>query len=346
MLELYFGPNEMGRPYIGPPDVPKDRLQAIRRAFDATMKDPAYLAEAKSQKMYVEPMTGEEMETLIKSFYASAPELVERLKAAIEPVSREELIGHERAQERCSAATSVRVGDLRSLCRSTAATARGPTSPTSTAARTCASWSATGPAPAMTSMPACSDATSRNTSPGQPTVVIQNMPGAASLTMTNYMYNVAPRDGTAIGLPARGLFIEPLFGNDNAKFEARKFTWIGSMSRDVATCFTWHTSGIATIEDAMKREVLVGSSGVERLELPVPDDRQCADRNEIQAAARLCGQRRRRPRDGARRARRLLQLHLGQHQVGAAAMDREEADQHPAAAHDQQASGACRMFRW
>jgi tripartite-type tricarboxylate transporter receptor subunit TctC len=98
--------------------------------------------------------------------------------------------------------------------------------------------------------------------PGRPTIVIQNMPGAASLTMTNYMYNVAARDGTAIGLPARGLFIEPLFGNDNAKFEARKFTWIGSISRDVATCFSWHTSGIAKIEDVMKREVLVGSSGV------------------------------------------------------------------------------------
>jgi len=98
--------------------------------------------------------------------------------------------------------------------------------------------------------------------PGQPVVIIQNMPGAASLTMTNYMYNVAPRDGTAIGLPARGLFIEPLFGNENAKFEARKFTWIGSMSRDAALCFTWHTSGIATIDDAKKREVLVGSSGV------------------------------------------------------------------------------------
>jgi tripartite-type tricarboxylate transporter receptor subunit TctC len=97
---------------------------------------------------------------------------------------------------------------------------------------------------------------------GAPTVVIQNMPGAASLTMVNYMYNVAPRDGSAIGLPARGLFIEPLFGNDNAKFEARKFTWLGSMSRDVATCFTWHTSGIATLDDAKKREVLVGSSGV------------------------------------------------------------------------------------
>jgi len=97
---------------------------------------------------------------------------------------------------------------------------------------------------------------------GQPAIVIQNMPGAASLTMMNHLYNVAARDGTAIGLPARGLFIEPLFGNDNAKFDARRFTWIGSMSRDTATCFTWHTSRIARIEDAMQREVLVGSSGV------------------------------------------------------------------------------------
>lgn len=84
MLALYFGPNEMGRPYVGPPNVPTDRLHAVRRAFDATMKDPAYLAEAKGHKMDIDPMTGEEMETLIRSFYASPADLVARLKVAIE----------------------------------------------------------------------------------------------------------------------------------------------------------------------------------------------------------------------------------------------------------------------
>jgi tripartite-type tricarboxylate transporter receptor subunit TctC len=84
MLTLYFGPNDMGRPYLGPPNVPKDRLAAVRRAFDATMKDPAYQAEAKGLKMDIDPMTGEEMEKLIQSFYASPPELVKRLKAVIE----------------------------------------------------------------------------------------------------------------------------------------------------------------------------------------------------------------------------------------------------------------------
>jgi tripartite-type tricarboxylate transporter receptor subunit TctC len=83
MLTLYFGPNEMGRPYLGPPDVPKDRLQALRRAFDATMKDPAYLAEATSQKMEVDPMTGEEMEKLIKEFYAASPEMLTQLNAIL-----------------------------------------------------------------------------------------------------------------------------------------------------------------------------------------------------------------------------------------------------------------------
>lgn len=83
MLKVYFGPNEMGRPYVGPPEVPKDRLEAMRRAFDATMKDPAYLAEAKKQKMEVDPMTGEEMQKLIGSFYESPPDLIARLKVAL-----------------------------------------------------------------------------------------------------------------------------------------------------------------------------------------------------------------------------------------------------------------------
>ena len=97
--------------------------------------------------------------------------------------------------------------------------------------------------------------------PGAPNILPQNMPGAASLTMVNHLYNVAPRDGTAIAVPARNLFVEPLYGNDQARFEARKFSWIGSISQDVATCFTWHNTGIATIADAQAREVLVGATG-------------------------------------------------------------------------------------
>ncbi|MFN3890614.1 MAG: Bug family tripartite tricarboxylate transporter substrate binding protein [Beijerinckiaceae bacterium] len=96
--------------------------------------------------------------------------------------------------------------------------------------------------------------------PGKPTIVPVNMPGAASLTMTNYLYNVAPSDGTVVGMPSRNLLIEPLLGNAQAKFDALKFTYLGSVSRETGLCFTWHTSGITNIERAKKEEVLVGST--------------------------------------------------------------------------------------
>jgi len=84
MLAFYFGPNDMGRPYIAPPEVPRERLTALRRAFDATMKDPAFLADAKTAKMDVDPMTGEEMQQLIADIYATKPALVARVKAALD----------------------------------------------------------------------------------------------------------------------------------------------------------------------------------------------------------------------------------------------------------------------
>jgi tripartite-type tricarboxylate transporter receptor subunit TctC len=97
--------------------------------------------------------------------------------------------------------------------------------------------------------------------PGHPVIVPENMPGAASLGMINYLYNAAARDGSVIGMPSRNLLTEPLFGNPQARFKASEFSWLGSLSRDTALCFTWHTSGIRTLEDAKRQEVLVGSTG-------------------------------------------------------------------------------------
>jgi tripartite-type tricarboxylate transporter receptor subunit TctC len=97
--------------------------------------------------------------------------------------------------------------------------------------------------------------------PGQPTIIPVNRPGAASLAMLNYIANVAPADGTVIGMPSRSLVTEPLLGNDQARFDATRLSWIGSATKDVSVCLTWHTSGIASLDDATKREVLVGSTG-------------------------------------------------------------------------------------
>lgn len=97
--------------------------------------------------------------------------------------------------------------------------------------------------------------------PGRPTIVPVNMPGAASLAMTNYLYNVAPPDGSVVGMPSRNLLTEPMLGNAQAKFDALKFTYLGSVSRETGLCFTWHTSGITNIDQAKSAEVLVGSTG-------------------------------------------------------------------------------------
>ncbi len=97
--------------------------------------------------------------------------------------------------------------------------------------------------------------------PGKPTVIPENMPGAGGLVMTNYLYNVAARDGTVIGMPSRDLVTEPLHGNEAAKFDALKFNWIGSVSSDVALCLGWRASGANTLQDAMTREIKLGGNG-------------------------------------------------------------------------------------
>lgn len=97
--------------------------------------------------------------------------------------------------------------------------------------------------------------------PGKPTVVPQNMPGAGSLRLANYLYNVAPKDGTAIATLARGMATEPLLGGTGTQFDARKFTWIGSITDEVSVCAFWHTSGISTWQDLLTKEYTVGGTG-------------------------------------------------------------------------------------
>jgi tripartite-type tricarboxylate transporter receptor subunit TctC len=78
VIELLFFPQEMGRPFVMPPDTPKDLVTTIRRAFDATMRDPAFLAEAQRSMFDVDPLTGEDMERILRKAYAAPKPLVER----------------------------------------------------------------------------------------------------------------------------------------------------------------------------------------------------------------------------------------------------------------------------
>ena len=101
--------------------------------------------------------------------------------------------------------------------------------------------------------------------PGQPTIIVKHMPGAGSLTLMNYLWSVAPADGTAFGIPASSAAFAPLIGSPQekaaAKFEAAKFTWLGSLEKFTPIGIAWHTTGIRTIDDVKRRTLRFGSSG-------------------------------------------------------------------------------------
>jgi tripartite-type tricarboxylate transporter receptor subunit TctC len=96
--------------------------------------------------------------------------------------------------------------------------------------------------------------------PGAPTIIVQNMPGAGSLTATGFMANVAPPDGTVIAMINPVNTTEPLLDPERAKFDPRKFSWIGSMNREISTCAFW-TNKITTLDDLRAKEAVLGSTG-------------------------------------------------------------------------------------
>ena len=97
--------------------------------------------------------------------------------------------------------------------------------------------------------------------PGEPTVIVQNMPGAGGLTATNHLANLAPRDGTALGVVNASAVLLSLFGDPSARFDPRHFAWIGGRSMETAVCAFWHESHPQSFEDLRRTETVIGSSG-------------------------------------------------------------------------------------
>ena len=97
--------------------------------------------------------------------------------------------------------------------------------------------------------------------PGEPTLVPRNMPGAGSLSLANWLYNVAPRDGLDFGIFGRTVPVDPLLGAKGTQFDALKFTWLGSTSNEVSTCVAWHDAPVKTAADLFTKELTVGASG-------------------------------------------------------------------------------------
>jgi tripartite-type tricarboxylate transporter receptor subunit TctC len=98
--------------------------------------------------------------------------------------------------------------------------------------------------------------------PGNPAVVPVNKPGANSLTAANYLYSIAPKDGSTIGILSRSAPLDPLLNNVGSKFEPRKFTWLGSVGNEVSVCVAWHTAAVKTWDDLLVKDFVVAAAGM------------------------------------------------------------------------------------
>jgi tripartite-type tricarboxylate transporter receptor subunit TctC len=106
--------------------------------------------------------------------------------------------------------------------------------------------------------------------PGNPTVVPQNMPGAGSMKAANYLYEVAPRDGTALGVIVESAALEQVLGNKAAQYDAARFSYIGRVATSNNIFMMWHTSKTQSIADAQKRETILAGTGPGSIAETVP----------------------------------------------------------------------------
>ena len=97
--------------------------------------------------------------------------------------------------------------------------------------------------------------------PGNPKIVVQNMPGAAGIKAINHIYAIAPKDGSVIDSTYNTLPLDPLFSGQNANYDALKLTWIGSIGKQVNVCIAWNGSSFKKYDDVFEREMVLASSG-------------------------------------------------------------------------------------
>ena len=97
--------------------------------------------------------------------------------------------------------------------------------------------------------------------PGNPVMIVQNMPGGGNVIATNHLYNVAPRDGTMIATLHNAIPLHQVLDGSGVRYDASKFNWLGSTGPENEVIFTWHTTGVTNIEEARKKEVILGGTG-------------------------------------------------------------------------------------
>lgn len=97
--------------------------------------------------------------------------------------------------------------------------------------------------------------------PGDPTFVVQSMPGASGRRAANYLYSAAPQDGSVIAMLEQNIPFTQVLGKENVRYDATRFRYLGNLSSSVSVVVTWSATGVRTIEEARKKEVVIGATG-------------------------------------------------------------------------------------
>jgi tripartite-type tricarboxylate transporter receptor subunit TctC len=91
--------------------------------------------------------------------------------------------------------------------------------------------------------------------------VVEKMPGASGIKATNFLYEAAPKDGTVLATVNNSMPVYQAIGQPGVRFKAEELNWIGSLLQTATTVSIWHTAGVKTIEDAKKKEIIMGATG-------------------------------------------------------------------------------------
>jgi tripartite-type tricarboxylate transporter receptor subunit TctC len=97
--------------------------------------------------------------------------------------------------------------------------------------------------------------------PGQPNVIAQNMPGAGSYAAASYIFNLAPKDGSVLGIIARDAALGPLSGASGARFDPTRLSWIGTPTKETNVCIAYHTAAVKTVDDLYRKPLILGDTG-------------------------------------------------------------------------------------
>ncbi len=106
--------------------------------------------------------------------------------------------------------------------------------------------------------------------PGEPSFIVKTMPGSSGLKATNYMYSVAPKDGTEIAAVHGHIPTAPIMKTEGTEYDSTKLGWIGSITKEIYIGYMWHTSPVLTLADTFAKESIVGGGAVGSFSIDMP----------------------------------------------------------------------------